>query len=258
MSFLAFALLISSALTALAFPVNTAAIEWGCQNSNQTTLAFRSLDYTILSALAAQTQTATFFVDPFFAVNQPFIVEQAVKAGHNFGLAITSPESLVNPIPCPNCDYPVNQSALDIYFSDKGATWNQAFGFLKANLNLVAFPNTYYVNQVPTNGKRNRFGSLQNAIVAKGFSPVIVPFGYDIAIAEGAAQHDFVLSNIVSSSAVFLDNNTPASTTAFVQSRFQPTVNVEDITVIESAVAFLATIGKTVVSASQCFGIAAN
>ncbi|KAJ3008341.1 UNVERIFIED_CONTAM: hypothetical protein HDU68_003142 [Siphonaria sp. JEL0065] len=251
------ALLISSAIAAFAAPVNTAAIEKGCINTNQSALAFRSVDNTILTALNKENQKATFFVDPAFAVANPYIVSQALQQGHNFGLAISSPDSLVQLLPCPNCDYPVNQTALDAYFASKVATWNQAFGYLKANLNLVAFPNTEYINQVDSNMHNNKYASLQAAIVKKGFSPVIVPFGSDKYIAESAGQHNAVLSNIVNPSALYLDISTPPATNAFWADRSKLT-NLEDVAVVQNATKFLVTIGKTVVSASQCFGIAAN
>ncbi|KAI9327770.1 hypothetical protein BDR26DRAFT_874933 [Obelidium mucronatum] len=260
MNFLATtALLLSAAIASLAAPVAapTAAIQTGCKNPAQSALAFRSLTSDILKSLQTSNLKATFFLDPVWVGANPYVVQQARDAGHNFGLAITNPTALVQNVPCVNCVQPVNQVALDAYVADQTKLWNNHFGWMKLNLNLVAFPNEDYMNQIYSHMKENKFGALESALVAKGLSPVVVPFGTDPYIFESAGQHNVVLSNIVDPSSLAINMTTPVAVSNFYSSR-STIVNKEDVNVVKSAVSFVATIGKTVVPATQCFGFPAN
>ncbi|KAI9352774.1 hypothetical protein BDR26DRAFT_849852 [Obelidium mucronatum] len=258
MNFLTVTLAIASALSTLAAPVPPpAAIQTGCKNPAQAALAFRPLDAALLQSLNAQNLKATFFVDPAWVGANPYVVEQALKSGHNFGLAITNPKALVQDIPCINCNLPVNQAAVDAFVADRIKAWNQQFGWMKANLNLVAFTQEDYFNQIYSHMRENKYADLEAALVLKGWSPVVVPFGSDAYVFESAGQHNVVLSNFVDPSALAINMSTPAPITGFYSAR-STIVNKEDVAIVKAAATFLGTIGKAVVPATQCFGIAAN
>ncbi|KAJ3024510.1 UNVERIFIED_CONTAM: hypothetical protein HDU68_008047 [Siphonaria sp. JEL0065] len=248
-------LFIATAIATHAAPIAAPvpAVLTGCKVPKQSTLAFRTLDFNILGALAAQNQTATFFVDPLWVRANPFITQQAVVKGHTLGLAIPDAYSLVN-TGCFNCDFSVNQAAVDAFFTQAIKDWSQQVGWMKSSLNLVSFVNEKdYKNLIYSHMRENKFNSLEQAIVKKGFSPVLASFGADSYIFESASEHNVVLSNIIDSSAIFLNSATSAAVNNYYLSRANIT-NLEDVSVVLDTVKFLGTNGKTIVPAAQCFG----
>ncbi|KAI9345187.1 hypothetical protein BDR26DRAFT_152719 [Obelidium mucronatum] len=108
-----------------------------CQD-NKSTLVFRSLTNKTLTVLQSNNLSATFFITPSWAKSKKNkdLAANALQQGHNLGLAIPSPESLIKKPPPPPkcnagmCDHSVNYPKLNAYLKTATADWKRELGRL--------------------------------------------------------------------------------------------------------------------------------
>ncbi|KAJ3354727.1 hypothetical protein HDU83_004642, partial [Entophlyctis luteolus] len=204
---------------------------------------------------------ATFFVTAGFATANVNLTLAAYSQGHTIGLAIEHAETLTVPVAAtaigPPTDRSVNSTALESLLSSELHRWDTAFGPsapTPISVMLVAFTKTAFIDLFGAFMYPRVYASLENAVDALGFTPILVPFGEDYYSEESAAVEDVFLSNcflpLVNSGVGFDAND------AFLRKRGSS--NLESIGKVLAAVDFLATINVAVVNMTVCIGFEPN
>ncbi|KAJ3367895.1 hypothetical protein HDU84_001770, partial [Entophlyctis sp. JEL0112] len=223
----------------------------GCANPKNVAVVFRNLSSDILAGLQNRGIAATFFVTAGFATANVNLTLAAYSQGHTIGLAIEHAETLTVPVAAtaigPPTDRSVNSTALESLLSSELHRWDTAFGPsapTPISVMLVAFTKTAFIDLFGAFMYPRVYASLENAVDALGFTPILVPFGEDYYSEESAAVEDVFLSNcflpLVNSGVGFDAND------AFLRKRGSS--NLESIGKVLAAVDFLATINVAVVN----------
>ncbi|KAI9310254.1 hypothetical protein BDR26DRAFT_889145, partial [Obelidium mucronatum] len=220
------------------------------------TLVFRSLTNQTLTVLQSNNLSATFFITPSWAKSKKNkdLAANALQQGHNLGLAITSPESLIKKAPPPPkcnagmCDHPVNYPKLNAYLKTATTDWKRELGRLISKPIYIAFPQTKLIDIRGGHMYPNRYNSLEVELLKRGYNPIIVGFGEDTWNHMTAALSTVSLSNFFGPPYI---QSTDNGTAAFMETRKKGMV--EDVGVVVEAVAYLRlNYNATVVSMSEC------
>ncbi|KAJ3005939.1 UNVERIFIED_CONTAM: hypothetical protein HDU68_004347 [Siphonaria sp. JEL0065] len=172
-------------LSILAAPLKSETMLPRCLDDNQNTIVFRTLQSNTLQILSKKNLSATFFISVAWAKKRKAnraLISAAVQQGHEIGLAIPSPQSLLLSVKCfpgYNCIRPVNYPKLMKYLNYVKKEWTKVLGKVIPKPYYIAFPNT---NLIDLQGGRmypNRYLSLETALMNLGYEPILVGFGSD-------------------------------------------------------------------------------